>query len=247
MWKEIIISLLAAILTLAVLGYFDLAGILALILLSISLIISIKRKIIEERQIMLLREEGEKTILGVVAPRAPRALEPVPLRLKIRNPLNTKGLRVRFHSIDYINPSDLELTIDPGEETDVEVILVPFGSGKREFSITVAPLYDENGNLIPNEIADDISIQQFAYDAEENILGLSSKQRSLLSSLIRFALTFSAINILAFSYLSTLGLGSILEILSRVVPPLLILQVPVLMLLFYLDGKLPKKPKYVFE
>ena len=176
------------------------------------------------------------------------AMRPAILRLKIRNPLKTYGLRLRFRSYDYINPSSMDLLLEPGETTVRDIIIVPSGSGKREFSVTIAPLYDENNRYIPEHEADDVALQKFSIDVEEAVAGgLSSRERSIISGLIKFAAFFSASGLVYLSILKFSGMESLVFVLTQVVPIVTILQVPVLMLIFYLDKKLPEKPTFVFE
>lgn len=184
----------------------------------------------------------------IVAKSEPAAFKPTVLLLKIKNPLKTFGLRLRFRTYDYVNPKVLEVPIPPGGEVEEDVVLIPTGAGKRELSITIAPLFDEDGRYIPPNEADDLDDQKFVFEAEESALGgLSYRQRSLLSSLIRFALFFSASGIVYLSILRFSGLAGLIFVLTEVVPILMLYQVPVLMLAFYLDRKLPEKPTFVFE
>jgi len=176
------------------------------------------------------------------------ALKPSVLLLKIKNPLKTYGLRLRFRTYDYVNPKILEIPIAPGETTTEDVIIIPTGAGEREFSISIAPLFDENGKYIPPHEADDIEDQDFKFEAEEYIAGgLSHKQRSLLSTLIRFALFFSASGLVYLSILRFSGLEALIFVLTEVMPILMLYQVPALMLAFWLDKKLPEKPTFVFH
>ncbi len=176
------------------------------------------------------------------------AMKPTRLKLRIKNPLDTFGLRLRFRSYDYINPSTLSLLLEPGEKTETEVIMVPSGGGKREFSISIAPLYNEEDKLIPDHEADDVALQKFFVEVEEPVVGgLSSRERSIISGLIKFAAFFSASGLVYLSILRISGLESLIFVLTQVLPVVVILQVPVLMLMFYLEGKLPEKPTFVFE
>jgi len=176
------------------------------------------------------------------------ALKPARFRLVIKNPLKTFGLRLRFRSYDYVNPSSLDLLIGPGEKTEKEIIIVPSGSGRREFSVAIAPLYDENKRLIPDHEADDIAIQKFAFEADEPTIGiLSSKQRSILNSIIRFAIFFSASGLVYLSILKISGMEALIYVLTEIIPFILILQVPALMVLFFLEKRLPEKPSFIFE
>ncbi len=175
------------------------------------------------------------------------ALKPTQVRFRIKNILDTFGIRIRFRSVDYINPQTLDLVIPPGGEVVEDVIIIPLGSGRREFAVAYAKLYDEDGYLIPSEAADDIDQQKFAYYAQERTLGLSSRQKSILSALIKFAVFLSASGIIYLSILRLKGLETFLFIITKVVPIITILQVPALMLLFYLNRQLPEKPTFVFE
>ncbi len=200
----------------------------------------IAEKIIKSREIIAIED--------IVPLDNLEALKPARFRLKIRNPLKTYGVRLRFRSYDYINPSSLDLFLAPGETTEQDIIIVPAGTGRREFSVAIAPLFDENNNLIPSHEADDVAIQKFAYEAEEPAVGvLSSRERSILSSIIRFAIFFSASGLVYLSILKVSGMETLIFILTQVIPLVLILQVPALMLLFYLDRKLPEKPSFIFE
>ncbi|MGQ4891589.1 MAG: hypothetical protein ACP6IP_03770 [Candidatus Njordarchaeia archaeon] len=227
-----------------------LIGYASILLFALSLLIAprfMEMKLEEiERQILKVQEsiaiEDIIPIGNIVA------LKPARLKLKIKNPLETFGLRLRFRSYDYINPSSLELLLEPGERTEKEVIMVPSGSGRREFSVSIAKLYDENNKLIPEDEADDLALQKFALNVEEPVAGgLSSRERSILSGLIKFAAFFSASGLVYLSILKVSGMESLMFVLTQVVPLITLLQVPVLMLMFYLDKKLPEKPTFIFE
>ena len=225
-------------------GYLSFLAIISLLLIA-PYSISEKTKIIAEK----ILKPKEMIAIEDIIPLGPiETLKPVRFQLRIRNPLKTYGIRLRFRSYDYVNPSSLDLLLAPGETATEEIVIVPSGPGRREFSVAIAPLYDENNNLIPSHEADDIAIQKFAYEAEEPAMGiLSSRERGLLSSLIRFALFFSASSLVYLSILKISGLEVLVFVLTEVIPVLLILQVPALMILFYLDKKLPRKPSFVFE
>ncbi|MCD6490848.1 MAG: hypothetical protein ACP6IQ_06860 [Candidatus Njordarchaeia archaeon] len=227
-----------------ILAYGTILSLVSLVLIAPKTI-SERAKIVKEK-IMHLKE---LIAIEDIIPLDPiTALRPVRFRLKIKNPLKTFGLRLRFRSYDYINPSSLDLFIAPGEKTEKEIIIVPSGSGRREFSVAIAPLFDENNNLIPSHEADDVEDQKFAYVADEPVAGgLSSKQRSILNSIIRFALFFSASGLVYLSILQLSGLETLLFILTQVMPLVMILQVPALMLLFWLEKRLPEKPSFIFE
>ncbi len=227
-----------------VLGYVAFISV-ALALLIIPYTVSEKVRVIKEK---ILKSKKIIAVEDIVPLGNIEALKPTRFRLKIRNPLKTYGVRLRFRSYDYINPSSLDLLIGPGETTEKDIIIVPSGTGRREFSVAIAPLFDENNRLIPSYEADDIAIQEFAYEAEEPAVGiLSSRERSILSSIIRFAVFFSASGLVYLSILKISGMEALIFVLTKVIPLVLILQVPALMLLFYLSKKLPEKPSFVFE
>lgn len=193
---------------------------------------------------------GEKILSPVidVKPYAEfQVLKPTRVRFKIKNILDTFGIRIRFKSVDYVNPTSLDLVIPPNKSSDEDIIFIPLGAGKREFSISYARLYDKNGHLIPSEIADDLGQQKFQFFAQEAALGLSSRQKSILSSIVKISAFLSASGLIYLSILQLSGASFLIFILTKVVPLLTILQVPVLMLMFYLDRKLPEKPTFIFE
>lgn len=225
-------------------------GVISIFLFALALVISPKfmEMKLEEIKEQILKVQESIAVEDIIPIGTIVALKPARLKLKIKNPLKTYGLRLRFRSYDYINPSSLELLLEPGERAEKEVIIVPSGSGRREFSISIAKLYDENNRLIPEDEADDIALQKFVLDVEEAVAGgLSSRERGILSGLIKFAAFFSASGLVYLSILKVSGMESLMFVLTQVVPLITLLQVPVLMLMFYLDKKLPEKPTFVFE
>jgi len=232
-----------------ILGY-TIGGIISILMLlyGLSLLpffMSKKVKLIEKR----IKKILEKIAIREIIPLGPvREMKPVTLRLKVRNPLDTFGVRLRFRGFDYFNPSNLHLHLAPGEEDIIDVVFIPTGSGEREFSVAIAPLYDKDNLLIPEDEADDVNVQEFTIDVEESVAGgLSSRQRSILSGLLKFATFLSASGLIYFSILRVSGLEALIFVLTQVVPIITILQVPALMLYFYLEGKLPEKPSFKFE
>lgn len=258
--KNLLISILSILFIITVLipfltgsnpqlGY-TIGGLLSIIMLILGfsllpVFMSKKAQLVERK----VRRVLEKVAITDITPLGPlRDMKPVTLRLKVRNPLDTFGVRLRFRSFDYFNPTNLHLPLAPGEEESVDVVFIPTGSGEREFSVAIAPLYNEDNLLIPEDEADDVDVQEFSIEVEETVAGgLSSRERSILSGLIKFATFLSASGLIYFSILRVSGLEALIFVLTQVVPIITVLQVPALMLYFYLEGKLPEKPSFKFE
>jgi len=68
-----------------------------------------------------------------------------------------------------------------------------------------------------------------------------------LNSIIRFAIFFSASGLVYLSILKISGMEALIYVLTEIIPFILILQVPALMVLFFLEKRLPEKPSFIFE
>ena len=100
------------------------------------------------------------------------------------------------------------------------------------------PLFDENGNLIPESEADPVSFQSFSYKVKERMVGgLTSTQRSLLKNVAKIAALATVISGVLFAYFPELATSS--DILTSFVPLIVTLQIPLLYFYFYLRNKLP--------
>ncbi|MEA2069777.1 MAG: hypothetical protein U9O98_00650 [Asgard group archaeon] len=163
------------------------------------------------------------------------------VHLTLRNISPTPGLRVRFRAEDYLNPSSIDIDIPPGKEKLVSINIVPLGKGNRECMVEFAPLYDAEGNLIPGAAADPIVINEFSYKAREQLAaGLTSSQRQILSTIVKIA---SMALIVAGIVLVTIpGLQDFItkDFVTSFICVILLLQLPILGLYFFLTNKLPQ-------
>jgi hypothetical protein len=169
------------------------------------------------------------------------------VHLTLRNISETPGLRVRFHTEDYVNPTSIDVDIPPGSEKLVAVNVVPLAKGERECLVEFAPLYDKNGNLIPGKAADPIVVNRFSYKARDALTGgLTSTQRRVLSDILKIAsltLVFAGILIAAVPGLQNVTwLQDLLngEFITAFLCVILILQIPILGIYFYLMNRMPQ-------
>ncbi|MBD3405151.1 MAG: hypothetical protein GF411_03330 [Candidatus Lokiarchaeota archaeon] len=161
------------------------------------------------------------------------------LTIKVRNISNSEGIRIRFHSMDHVSPSSVDLALAAGEEDTIMVQLVPIAIGDREISIEFANLFDENGNLIPKFEADTQSVEKFRYVSREPALG------GITASQVRFMKTIVSVAtalVLGSSFIVAFFgefLGGFEQIIKTYMPMLVIFQVPVFYVYFALMNRLP--------
>ncbi|MHA1156454.1 MAG: hypothetical protein ACTSQK_10135 [Candidatus Heimdallarchaeota archaeon] len=163
------------------------------------------------------------------------------VHLTLKNISNSPGLRVRFHSEDYLNPSSIDIDIPPKSEKMVSISVVPLEKGSRECLVEFAPLYNEDGDLIPKEAADPIIVNKFSYKAREALAGgLTSSQRSFLSNIAKIA--SMALVVASILLVSIPDLRGIIteEFVTAFVCVILILQLPILGVYFFLSNRLPE-------
>jgi hypothetical protein len=161
--------------------------------------------------------------------------------MRVKNVSSTFGIRVRFHSMDHVSPSSIDIPMEPSVEEEIEVELVPIAVGEREISIELANLFDSQGNLIPKFEADSIVVERFKFLAREPAFGgITASQVRLMKTLVSVAtaLIFGSSIIVAFF---SEALGGFEEIVKSYVPMLVIFQVPVFYVYFALMNKLPSK------
>ena len=163
------------------------------------------------------------------------------VHLTLRNISDAPGLRVRFRSEDYLNPSSIDIDVPPQSEKMVSISIVPLEKGSRECLVEFAPLYDLNGDLIPKEAADPIVVNKFSYNAREALAGgLTSSQRSILSNIAKIA--SMAIVVASILLVTIPDLRNFLteEFVTAFVSVILILQLPILGIYFFLSNRLPE-------
>lgn len=181
---------------------------------------------------------GRKAVLKITPSSHFEVYKPTIIYLRVKNVCPTEGMRIYFSGLDYINPNNITLWIGPEEETEIKVRVIPVGRGERELAIEVRPLFDENGNLIPEEDADPLVFQSFSYKASERtVAGLTSTQRNLLKNIAKVAAIFTVISGTIIAYFP--NVLSDMDIITAFIPLLITLQVPLLYLYFYLVNKLP--------
>ena len=202
-----------------------------------------------EQSDSILREETSSEIItdklsGIVSavPLEPFVMNSsTKVHLTLKNISDTPGLRVRFHSEDYLNPSSIDVDIPPGSEKMVSINIVPQEKGSRDCVVEFAPLYDKNGDLIPGDAADPIVVNKFSYNAREALAGgLTSTQRSLLSNIAKIA--SMALVVASIILVSIPGLRDILtsEFITQFICVVLILQLPILGFYFFITNRLPE-------
>lgn len=163
------------------------------------------------------------------------------VHLTLKNISDTPGLRVRFHSEDYLNPSSIDIDIPPNSEKMVSISIVPLGKGSRECLVEFAQLYDEAGDLVPKEAADPIIVNKFSYKAREALAGgLTSSQRGFLSNIAKIA--SMALVVASILLVSIPDLRGIItdEFVTAFICVILILQLPILGVYFFLSNRLPE-------
>ncbi|NHJ38586.1 MAG: hypothetical protein FK731_01040 [Asgard group archaeon] len=163
------------------------------------------------------------------------------VHLTLKNISETPGLRVRFHTEDYINPISIDIDIPPGSEKLVSVNIVPLSKGTRECMVEFAPLYDKEGQLIPGDAADPIVVNKFSYNAREALTaGLTSTQRRLLSDILKIA--SMALVVAGLLAVTIPGLKDLIseEFITSFLCVILILQLPILGFYFFLTNRMPQ-------
>ncbi|MHA1771029.1 MAG: hypothetical protein ACTSYL_05540 [Candidatus Thorarchaeota archaeon] len=161
------------------------------------------------------------------------------VRITVRNISSSLGLRVRFHSMDHVSPSSIDLPLAPGETQAIEIQLVPIAVGEREISIEFADLFDADGNLIPKFEANTLAVERFRYIAREPAFGgITASQVRVLKTVVSVA---TALIVGSGFILAFFGdaLGGFDQIIKTYMPMLVILQVPVFYLYFALMNRLP--------
>ncbi|MFW9923801.1 MAG: hypothetical protein ACFFDW_11000 [Candidatus Thorarchaeota archaeon] len=192
----------------------------------------------------MIIESNEEIISGIISavPLEPFVMNSsTKVHLTLKNISDTPGLRVRFHSEDYMNPSSIDIDIPPDSEKLVSINIVPLGKGERDCLVELAPLYDKAGELIPSDAADPIVVNKFSFNAREALAGgLTSSQRSFLSNIAKIA---SMALVVAGILLVTIpGLRDIIsnEFITAFICVILILQLPILGIYFFLTNRLPE-------
>ncbi len=182
---------------------------------------------------------GKRGILDIGVDQPFVQYHATPLTLRIRNISDSEGIRVRFHSMDHISPSSIDLPIPPGAEETIHVHVVPIAIGERDMSIELADLFDAEGRLIPKYEANTLAVERFTYFAREPAFGgITASQMRLLKTLasVATALVVGSGFILA---LFGEALGGMEQVIKTYVPMLVILQVPVFYVYFTLRNRLP--------
>ena len=191
-------------------------------------------KITEQKELA----RGRKAVLNIYPSSHFEVYKPTKIYLRVKNVGNTQGMRIYFSGLDYINPDNITLWIGPEEEADIKVRVIPVGKGERELAIEVRPLFDEEGNLIPEADADPFVFQSFSYKASERTVGgLTSTQRNLLKNIAKVAAVFTVISGAIFAYFPNLLMSA--DVITSFIPLFITLQIPLLYLYFYLVNKLP--------
>ncbi len=157
---------------------------------------------------------------------------------RLVNPLNTRGVRVYIHSLDHVVPRVILLDIPPKSETAFEFNYVPLDSGTRKISFEIVPFRDENGNVIPGEVAETYDQETVTvHSASQLAFGLTPTQIEILKRLI----TGAGIIAVAITFLARI-FGIILDpvTLRSTIPLVIILQSPVIYLYLYLRNRRAK-------
>ncbi|MCG3217646.1 MAG: hypothetical protein KAR35_01485 [Candidatus Heimdallarchaeota archaeon] len=162
----------------------------------------------------------------------------VQLNLVVSNISPSYGLRCRFHSIDHITPSSVDILCKSGEIESFNVLITPLKEGSRNISVEFAPLYDKKGNLIRAEDADQLMVKTFSYKVKGSVFyGLTLAQISLLKKVLTLT-GFSFIGLTIISRIIDQNLHD--TIYSSMLPVFIILQVPILFIYFALLNNLKK-------
>ncbi|MBD3191872.1 MAG: hypothetical protein GF308_14590 [Candidatus Heimdallarchaeota archaeon] len=163
------------------------------------------------------------------------------VHLTIKNISSAPGIRVRFHSEDYLNPRSIDIDIPPATTKLVSINVVPLEKGDRECLVEFAPLYDEEGRLIPGDAADPIVVNKFAFKAREPLVGgLTSNQRSILSNIVKAASMALLIGGVLVVVIPDLRQYLSRNFITSFVCVILIMQLPILGIYFFLMNKLPR-------
>lgn len=191
------------------------------------------------------KQNGTKILTGIInaVPLEPFVMNSsTKVHLTVKNISKTPGLRLRFHSEDYLNPTSIDLDIPPDSEKMVSINIVPLDKGTRECLVEFAPLYDEAGKLISSQAADPIVINKFSYNAREALAGgLTSSQRSILSNIAKLASLALVLGGLIFVTVPDLrNLFNDAELITTIICVVLILQLPIVGLYFFLSNKMPQ-------
>lgn len=182
---------------------------------------------------------GMKPVLDITVEQPFVQYRATPVKLTIRNISETEGIRVRFHSMDHVSPSSIDLPLQPQEEASINIQLVPIAVGEREISIEFADLFDAEGNLIPKFEANTLAVERFRYIAREPAFGgITASQVRTLKTVVSVA---TALIVGSGFLLAFFGeaLGGFEQIIKTYMPMLVILQVPVFYIYFALMNRLP--------
>ncbi len=194
---------------------------------------------LEEDDFQSIEEATDDTIMHICPEKPFVVHEATPINISIKNPSPTKGLRIRFYTTDHVSPRSVDIAIDPQQETQIRIQVIPLLKGEREIVIEFAPLFNSAGKLIPSAEADQIVTHRFKYSAREaSIVGVTSSQMNTLKKLIKVAtgLVFAA----SFANIFLGGvIGGYEELIRTFIPLLITLQVPILFVHFALQNKLP--------
>ncbi len=182
---------------------------------------------------------GKQPVLNIEVDRPFVQYRPTAIRLRIRNISDSEGIRVRFHSMDHVSPSSIDLPLRPGEEDEIEVQLVPVTLGERELSIEFAELFDRDGRLIPRFEAKVISVERFRYVAREPAFGgITASQVRALKTVASVAMALIVGSGVIVAFFGE-ALGGFEQIVRTYIPMLVLLQVPVFYLYYALRNRLP--------
>ncbi|MHA1654437.1 MAG: hypothetical protein ACTSVT_10665 [Candidatus Thorarchaeota archaeon] len=159
--------------------------------------------------------------------------------VRIRNISDTEGIRIRFHSMDHVSPSSIDLPIPPGDIAEIKAQLVPIAVGEREISIEFADLFDAEGRLIPKFEANTLAVERFRYVAREPAFGgVTASQVRLLKTVVSVATALIVGSGLIVALFGE-ALGGLEQVVRTYIPMLVVLQVPVFYLYFALMNRLP--------
>ncbi|NHJ48777.1 MAG: hypothetical protein FK733_13415 [Asgard group archaeon] len=204
----------------------------------------------KDKEMNIAPQEESETLSGIISavPLEPFVVNSsTKVHLTLKNISETPGLRVRFHTEDYLNPTSIDIDVPPGSEKLVSISVVPLAKGTRECLVEFAPLYDKSGDLIPGKAADPIVVNRFSYKAREALTGgLTSTQRKLLSNIVKIAvLSLTVVGVLLAAipgiinkpWLNNLLTGDFITAFLCVV---LILQIPILGIYFFIMNRMPQ-------
>ncbi len=181
----------------------------------------------------------EKVILNAIATSHMIKNKTTRIEISVRNPFETKGMRLYLHTIDHISPKEYVLDITPGSTTTVLLDYTPLDEGKREITFEIVPFRDKEGNIMPAENTEtfDQESLKFKVDAD-SVLGLSPTQISLIKKVIAGA---GAISVAFSAVANVLNLQIDPQTLNTSIPLILILQSPVFWFYLYFQNKSTKR------